>query len=525
MSAAAGTAATVAPSDTESELADNHQELSPDLRSPPRRREVAVQSLAGSGWADPNACSALCHLILDDRRAGGHGSSKRRTLPPMLYAEHVAPFLRFDLPLPNMLYAFGGRNHRHGSLDAVEMLDTWHGRWVPCPPMPARRAGGAAAVLPSGKIVVVGGYDERGIVDGLLERCDVYDPVKQCWEENAVAPMARARWGHGCTTLRGLVYAVGGCSLQVGRHVREAFMETLKACEVYHPKENVWRPCAPLQIARSGSRVVAIGDRHLLAVGGCDDVFGQAETQPTAELFDAAVGRWSVLKSRLSQPRTTAAVAAVDGGRVVVFGGAPSLASAEVYHVPQSVLGASTAGRSSSSSGGGGGPVDRSSEEDGEVQGRLLANLPVGRMGCQAAAICLPAEGADYPRSDHLCVVIVGGERCGSALDEWPRVQQFANIPVFDVAKGAWRPHEPALVPPLPSARTAVALCVAAGRVSAPRLHRPALEASGAQPEERLLTQARDAPPVPPLQPQPSRPPGTFLGRRPRASGEQSSSL
>mmetsp|Transcript_89854 Transcript_89854/g.288050 ORF Transcript_89854/g.288050 Transcript_89854/m.288050 type:complete len:423 (+) Transcript_89854:364-1632(+) len=376
-----------------------------------------------------------------------------------------------------MLYAFGGRNHRHGSLDSVEMLDTWHGRWVPCPPMPARRAGGAAAVLPSGKIVVVGGYDERGIVDGLLERCDVYDPVRRRWEENAVAPMTRARWGHGCATLRGLVYAVGGCSLQEGRHVRdaprEAFMETLKACEVYHPKENVWRPCAPLQIARSGSRVVAIGDRHLLAVGGCDDVFGQAETQPTAELFDVAIGRWSVLKSRLSQPRTTAAVAAVDGGRVVVFGGAPSLASAEVYHVPQSVLGGSNAGGSSSSSGGGGGPVDRSSEEDCEVQGHLLANLPVGRMGCQAAAISLPAEGADYPRSDHLCVVIVGGERCGSALDEWPRVQQFANIPVFDVAKGAWRPPEAVLVSPLPSARTAVLLCVAARTRPSPRTGGP----------------------------------------------------
>eukprot|EP00443_Scrippsiella_acuminata_P031113 CAMPEP_0115266934 /NCGR_PEP_ID=MMETSP0270-20121206/51728_1 /TAXON_ID=71861 /ORGANISM="Scrippsiella trochoidea, Strain CCMP3099" /LENGTH=375 /DNA_ID=CAMNT_0002683055 /DNA_START=68 /DNA_END=1191 /DNA_ORIENTATION=+ len=319
---------------------------------------AAGAPLEGSLWVDPHSCTALCQLILDDRKGGANApAARRRALPPMLYAEHVAPFLRFDQPLPNMLYAFGGRSQRRGSLASVEMFDTWHGQWVPCPPMPARRAGGGAAMLPDGRLLVVGGYDERGIVDGLLDRCDVYNPVRRCWEEDGAAPLSRARWGHGCAALAGQVFVVGGCSLQRGsREPREAFMETLRACEVYSPKENVWQPCAPLQVPRSGSRVVALGEQHLLAVGGCDDVFGRAETQPTAELFDLSTGRWTVLGSQLAQPRTTAGVAAVDGGRII-FGGAPSLASAEVYQVPHSRLSAQSDGGEDggASSGGGGG--------------------------------------------------------------------------------------------------------------------------------------------------------------------------
>lgn len=425
--------------------------------------------LRGSRWADPHACRSLCQMILSDRICGGWTRTGRKALPPMLYAEHVAPFLRFEQPLPNMLYAFGGRSHQRGSLDSVEMLDTWHGVWVPCPPMPSRRAGGGAASLPDGRIIVVGGYDERGIVEGLLARCDLYDPGQRCWQENGVAPLVQGRWGHGCAAQGGCVYVVGGCSWQQRSRTaepREAFMETLRTCEVYFPEEDVWRPSAQLQVPRSGSRVVAIGDNHLVAVGGCDDVFGRAETQPTAELFDITANCWTVLKLKLAQPRTTAGVAALDSARVAIFGGAPSLASAEVYKIPPSML--TNSGDDGETFDDTGQTVDRGSEaEHIEESGSMLENLPVGRMGCQAAAIRLPAEGRTYPNTDDLCVVVVGGERCNNAPDEWPRVQQFASVPVFDVLKGTWRPSSSTLVPPLPTPRTAVALCVGAGRVCA----------------------------------------------------------
>lgn len=409
---------------------------------------------SSSTWTDANACTALCMLILDDRRYPAVFEDeqpcryRRRALPPALYAENVAPFLRFDAPQPNMLYAFGGRNQRKGPLNTVEMFDSWHGRWVPCPPMPTRRAGSAAALLPDGRFIVVGGYNEKGIAEGLLSCCDIYDPRVSSWaEEGSAQPLSRARWGHGCAPLRGKVYVVGGCSLQPDAQPREASMETLKCCEVYDPPNNRWSPCAPLQIARSGSRVVALDDRYLAAIGGCDDVFGRAETQPTVEIFDVIVGCWSLLEGQLLHPRTTAAAAAIDGRRLLVVGGAPSLSSAEVYRVqlPRE------------------GSTRPNSDEEPVQSSESVTDMPDGRMGCQAALINLPAPGANYPMSVRKSVVVVGGERCDEGGGDWPRVRQFSNVPVFDVETGEWRSDSP--VPAMAAHRTAVALCVGMGRL------------------------------------------------------------
>jgi hypothetical protein len=91
--------------------------------------------------------------------------------------------------------------------------------------------------------------------------------------------------------------------------------------------------------------------------------------------------------------------------------------------------------------------------------------MPDGRMGCQAALINLPAEGEQYPLASRKSVVIIGGERCDEGGGDWPRVRQFANAPVFDVETGEWRSDTP--VPPLEAQRTAVALCVGAGKIRA----------------------------------------------------------
>jgi len=391
-------------------------------------------------WTEPGVSTALCWLAIDDRK----GNARRETaLPPTVYSDSIAPFLHFDAPLPNQLYAVGGRNQQHGPLDAVEMFDTWHGRWTMCPHMCVRRAGCAAAVLPCGRMLVVGGYDESGIVKGLLASCEVFEPVAQTWDP-AIASLERARWGHGCASLGGLVYAVGGCSLRPGAPSRETSMETLRSCEVYDPIANTWQSCAELHMARAGSRVVTLGDRYLAAVGGCDDVFGRAEMLPTVELFDTtAGGRWVMLDVQLLTPRTTAAVAALDDQRILVIGGAPSLSSAEVYRVPESA---------------------ECSEEPGSGQ-VPVCDMAEGRMGCQAVALQLPAPTATYPLCTRMCVVVVGGENGDEDwdLDQEAHVRQFSSVLVYDTQDDEWK-HSDGGLPPMPTPRTAMALCVGPGR-------------------------------------------------------------
>lgn len=417
----------------------------------PRGAQRGGTAAETSPWVDANDCNALALLILDDRRGGGD----RVVLPPSIWAHEVASFLRFGDPLPNMLYAFGGRSQRQGPMSVVEMFDTWHGRWTRLQSMPTRRAGSAAAVLPDGRMAVTGGYNEHGIAEGLLASCELYNPVQRRWEPSGtMAPLLRARWGHGCTTLRGKVYVVGGCSLQAHTQPRESNMETLNSCEVYDPVANRWTSVAPLNIPRSGARLVPLaGDRYLAAIGGCDDVFGRAETQPTVELFDFETGVWTLMGQRLSQPRTTAAAVAIGDQEVFIVGGAPSLASAELYRVTPPAAASVQAGAAAEAA--------EAAAEERCSELRSMPDMLEGRMGCQAALVQLPAPGCTFPKTSRASVVVIGGERCDEVDGEFPRIKQFKCAPVLDVVTGKWREDKP--IPDMSAARTAVALCVGLG--------------------------------------------------------------
>lgn len=223
-------------------------------------------------------------------------------------------------------------------------------------------------------------------------------------------------------------------------------METLRSCEVYDPVDDAWQQCSPLNTPRAGARIVTLGTNYLAAVGGCDDVFGRAEILATIELFDGCSCRWSLLTSQLSTPRTTAAVAALDSREILIFGGAPSLSSCEVYGVPEQA---------------------DSDQFSGEVPRRKVDRPPIcditeGRMGCQAIAIDLPAVGKSFPLCTERCVVVVGGE---NGDEEWEGyTRHFNNVLVYDVTANAWRPQDS--FPQIPTPRTALALCLGPGRIS-----------------------------------------------------------
>lgn len=394
-------------------------------------------------WVDASASLALQVLEFHEARQDKPGRG-RHPLPASVYHCVIAPFLHFDAPLSNQLYAIGGRNEEQEALATVEMFDTWHGQWVACPEMMARRAGCAAAILPCGNLLVVGGYDEKGIVEGLLRSCEVFDPARQQWSPVA-CPLQRARWGHGCATIGGKVYAVGGCSLRHGAPPEEAFMDTLRSCEVYDPTGGAWLHCSCLNIPRAGARIVTLGGKYLAAVGGCDDVFGRAEILATIELFDSCADHWSVLASQLSTPRTTAAVAALDNREILIFGGAPSLSSCEVYGVPEQA------------------DADfprRAAPR--KLEGPPICDITEGRMGCQAVAIDLPAPGKSFPLCTRQCVVVVGGENGDEDFEGHSR--HFNSVLVYDVEASTWRPQDS--FPQIPTPRTALALCKGPGRIA-----------------------------------------------------------
>lgn len=431
-------------------------------------------------WVSPCACSALCQLILDDRYENRSSSwrycRRRPAIPSALYAQHIAQFLLFDQPVSDMLYTFGGRNRRSGPVDLAEMLDTWHGCWVPLPPMPRRRAGSAATSLPDGRILIIGGYDQRGIVEGLVAECDVYDAVLDRWEKNGVGPLVRARWGHSCAVLKDQVFAVGGCALEEGA------METQRSCELYDPATDSWSLVAPLQTPRSGLRVLTLDAHRIAAVGGCADVFGRGMAQASVEIYSDSEKCWTTLiDTRLSIPRTSAAVACLGGGRqFFIAGGAPSQSSVEIFQVP------SFAGHHRKSAGNVA-VTDKNSALSSRIATRMgecaasdsdgncsaiceeaVADMPQGRMGCQGAVVQLPRRrmGEETTSRYQTCVVIVGGELCDNdngVVSAIPRIRQLSSALVYDLQAGAWL--EPGTIPEMSTPRTSMASCLGWGRV------------------------------------------------------------
>lgn len=409
---------------------------------------------AGAVCAQP-ACDAM------HQRQSTQLQRHRPALPACLYCDCIAPFLCFTKPLPNMLYAIGGRNTQDGPLKTMDMFDTWHGKWVSCPPMPCARAGATAAALPDGQVMVIGGYDSRGTEHGILGTCDIYDPVQRQWVPDAAASLLRARWGHGAAVLGGFVFVVGGCSRRVAptRHAPNSIiignvgmplhMETLGVCERYDPELNQWKLCGELRVPRAGARVTALQNRFLAAVGGNEDVFGQDLNSSSIELYDIESDRWSLLRAHLSVPRATAGVANIDNSHILVVGGCRDGASvveksAEIYRALE--------------------PSDEDSAKIAEIVLKAGDQLQVpamleGRMGTQAACLLLPRKGGNYPVALQRCIAVVGGETMGSLL---PR--QLASVPVFDVEQMAWRADE--VVPPMPTQRTAAAVCVGYGHAA-----------------------------------------------------------
>jgi hypothetical protein len=248
-------------------------------------------------------------------------------------------------------------------------------------------------------------------------------------------------------------------------------METLRSCEVFVDKAGsshkaggdgcCWKPCAPLQVARSGARIVALGERYLAAVGGCDDPFGRIQVQDSIELFDVEASSWSLLDTYLARPRTCASVAALDDRRIIIAGGCrPRPGPAEETNAQVEVIWVPSREEVQSVRREGACDAD-----DGSFCSDTLDMLTLaGRMGCATAVVHLPETGSEYPHSNKRCLVTVGGERSDRSED----VELFTKA--LNLETGKWCESDvlpTSNVPP----KTAVTLCVAAGRVAGARLH------------------------------------------------------
>jgi len=220
------------------------------------------------------------------------------------------------LPSGKVLVA-GGWDSSSGYLASAELYDPATNTWSVAGSLATARQHHTATLLPSGKVLVVGGSNKIGS----LASVELYDPSTNTW--SAVASLALARENHTATLLpSGKILVIGGANNNIG---------FLGNPELYDPATNTWSAAGLVANVRGFHTATLLPSGKVLVAGGSNAI----GSLTNAELYNPATNSWSAAGS-LATGRHFHTATLLPSGRVLVAGGynynIPSyLASAELY--------------------------------------------------------------------------------------------------------------------------------------------------------------------------------------------------
>lgn len=214
-----------------------------------------------------------------------------------------------------------GGEGEQGILASAELYQLETGAWLSAGSMQVSRRALSATVLQNGKVLVAGG--------SVVTTTELYDPTMGMW--SSTGSMLTPRSGHSATLLENGQVLVAGPTT---------------TAELYDPTRGVWRATGSMLVERGlGSRGVLLQDGRVLVVGGAVEQEFPGGGAPStiglssAELYQLGTGTWSATASMSSRRSGPAAVRLADG-RVLVAGGTSSISprfgstcnfSAELY--------------------------------------------------------------------------------------------------------------------------------------------------------------------------------------------------
>ncbi|KAJ8398663.1 hypothetical protein AAFF_G00421910 [Aldrovandia affinis] len=211
--------------------------------------------------------------------------------------------------LGGFIFTVGGSSSRDNGGDAASNLlyryDPRSNQWIKGAPMNQRRVDFYLGAMED-CLIAVGGRNDNGA----LSSVEVYQPLDDCWAY--VAGLPRFTYGHAGTVHMGLAYISGGHDYQIGPYRRDVLS--------YDPRGNAWTERRLMGVARGWHCMTSL--RELIyAIGGSDDHEDSMERFDilAVEALDPRTEQWTRL-APLLQPTSEAGVA-VWAGRIYVLGG------------------------------------------------------------------------------------------------------------------------------------------------------------------------------------------------------------
>lgn len=196
---------------------------------------------------------------------------------------------------------------------AAESLPYQNATWMNLPQMSTGRAGHGAALLPNGKVLVVGG--EHPLPSE--PTAEILDPVTQTWSQPSPA-----NYHHTEATATLLA---DGRVLVAGGGGPPGFLST----EIYDPASDTWTSVPVADVPRGHHSAVRLSDGRVLLAGG----YLSGDSLSSAHLFDPVTGSWSPT-GLMNHARSGFSLTLLQDGRVLAAGGkvgGGNIKSAEIF--------------------------------------------------------------------------------------------------------------------------------------------------------------------------------------------------
>jgi N-acetylneuraminic acid mutarotase len=191
------------------------------------------------------------------------------------------------------------------ALDSAEIYDPAQNTWSDVPAMSVPRSMATATLLPSGKVLVAGGYDNA---TGELASAELYDPSGNQW--SATHPLAAARDSATATALKDGEVLVAGGDGGAG--------SALASAELYQPDAGTWHAAASMAGARQTAAAALLKDGTVLVAGGDDARRGNP--LDSTERYDPGTDTWTS-GGAMALTRAQHTLTALKDGRALVVGG------------------------------------------------------------------------------------------------------------------------------------------------------------------------------------------------------------
>ncbi|XP_063466047.1 kelch-like protein 18 isoform X3 [Symphalangus syndactylus] len=192
----------------------------------------------------------------------------------------------------------------HKCRDLVDEAKDYHLMPERRPHLPAFRTRPRCCTSIAGLIYAVGGLNSAAnfYAGDSLNVVEVFDPIANRWER--CRPMTTARSRVGVAVVNGLLYAIGGYDGQL----------RLSTVEAYNPETDTWTRVGSMNSKRSAMGTVVL-DGQIYVCGGYD---GNSSLS-SVETYSPETDKWTVVTS-MSSNRSAAGVTVFEG-RIYVSGG------------------------------------------------------------------------------------------------------------------------------------------------------------------------------------------------------------